>query len=233
MVAHPSSGQTLLEQAAAVDKLVRPPAKNFQQGVNLCNIVGNWYENAVTSETDPIVQEYYLQVRAEAHRGLASIRDGAAQKEELGKTLDCFADYFDWLAQLSTTQRTTVLSKRANKVSAAAAAYGDIAAELDQPKRAYEQYEQLEPEYFGPQAMNLWLWALLHPEYHPPIHNVIFGCDDAVLKSYLKNPDLTPHWEAFRESLDKIIKLPHLGCHEKFKSRLQAAWASSGSSAKR
>lgn len=49
------------------------------------------------------------------------------------------------------------------KVWAAAAAIGTSALAANKPESAYVDYERLEPEYFGADALNWWVASLFIP----------------------------------------------------------------------
>jgi hypothetical protein len=191
-------------------------AETFQQAVNDCQEVTGGKCKHLLDEEDSLVLERFYHSYADSLQRLAAKMENPEYKKQLeAKALDHWEQYFEWLRNLPEDERgklmTSTTTRKGKKVWTAAAAIGISALAADRPESAYVDYERLEPEYFGADALNWWFASLFYPDQPDTVDETIFrkiGEAPQTIRGHCANVPWKQHWFAF---VDKVRVLSTSG----------------------
>ena len=180
-------------------------AETFQEAVNDCHEVIKGKCGHLLNEEDPLTLERFYHSYADSLQRLAAKMEDPKYKAELdARALDRWEQYFEWLRNLPQEERdklvTSPKTRHGKKMFAAAAAIGISALAAEKPQNAYAEYEELEAEYFGSDALNWWLAALFHPDQPGIIDDTIFrkiARNPRAIAARCKDAGWKEHWDAF------------------------------------
>jgi hypothetical protein len=187
-------------------------AETFQEAVNDCDEVIHGKCRHLLDEEDSLVLERFYHSYAGSLQRLAARIENQKQKAELdSRALDQWEQYFEWLGTLPRDERdrlfTSPTTRHGKKMFAAAAAIGISALATGKPESAYVDYEGLEPDYFGSDAINWWFASLFYPDQPGVVDDAIFkriAAEPRIIAKHCNDPDWKKHWSVF---VQKVMSL--------------------------
>lgn len=205
--AYADCGESLKDTCERIEQQAN--AEAFQQAVNDCQEVTDGKCKHLLDEEDSLVLERFYHSYADSLQRLAAKMENPEYKKQLDeKALDRWEQYFEWLRNLPEDERnklmTSPATRKGKKVWAAAAAIGTSALAANKPESAYVDYERLEPEYFGADALNWWVASLFYPDQPGTIDETIFrkiAEAPQTIRGHCANLHWKQHWFAFVEKV--------------------------------
>src|ERR1700738_3624457 len=188
-------------------------AQALQQAVNECREVVDGPCKQLLDEEDVLVMERFYHSYADSLQRLAARMENADYRKRLHSlALQRWEQYFEWLGSLSVEQREEMLSspdtRKGRKIRAAAAAIGISALMANQPEAACIDYEHLDNGWFGSDALNWWLAALVYPQQPDIVNDTIFrkiAANAALIRAHSTDPQWKEHWDAFAQKARSIL----------------------------
>jgi hypothetical protein len=170
-------------------------------------------------EEDSLVLERFYHSYADSLQRLAAKMENPEYKARLdAKALDRWEQYFEWLRNLSNDERDKLMksptTRRDKKMWAAAAAIGISALAANKPESAYIDYERLEPEYFGTDALSWWFASLFYPNQPDTVDETIFrkiAEAPQIIRGHSSDAHWKKHWFAFVEKVKALSSSGRFG----------------------
>jgi hypothetical protein len=180
-------------------------AEALQQAVNYCQEIATGECTELLGEEDCLVVERFYHSFADSLLRLAQKMDDPQTRTTLKvRALAGWEQYFAWLRNLPEDDRNKIMTspktKKGKKIWTAAAAIGISALAAAQPESACHDYELLEPEWLGSDALNWWLASLIYPDQPENIGPTIFdrvANEPELIRRHSADPKSKAHWNAF------------------------------------
>lgn len=194
-------------------------AETFQQAVNDCEELTNGKCRHLLDEEDSLLLERFYHSYADSLQRLAAKIENPTYRKKLNsKALERWEQYFEWLRNLPQSERDRLMAspstRRGKKIWAGAAAIGISALAANKPENAWTDYERLEPEYFGTDALNWWLASLFYPGQPDTVNDTIFAKtaeDVQNIKIHCAEAGWKDHWFAFVRKVRTLIESGRFG----------------------
>jgi hypothetical protein len=216
-LAHAECAKSLKEACERLEQ--QSGAETFQQAVNDCQDVTDGNCRHLLDEEDSLLLERFYHSYADSLQRLAAKMENSEYKIHLNtKALERWEQYFEWLRNLPEQERNRLMTspgtRKGKKIWAAAAAIGISALAAKKPESAWSDYELLEADYFGTDAVNWWLASLFYPGQPDYINDSIFAKtaeNPQKIKTRCAEPGWKKHWFAFAQRVRELIASERFG----------------------
>jgi hypothetical protein len=213
-IALSANAETLQHFCERVESLIHDGNTDAPQtAVNECSQLWNDQRGIISTEKDEFVQERFYALRADALQHLAAklekkkLKDPATDVKK--QAFAAWQDYFEWFDRLPDEKRTAIVNEASDKVFAAAAGLGTNAIETSQCSSACAEYERMQSQWLGTEALDYWVANLICPEEPPrPIRSLFLRVfeEPTLVTDRVGNPEKKPHWKMFFDRVADVIK---------------------------
>lgn len=187
-------------------------AETFQQAVNDCQkLTDGECKHLLLEEDSAVLERFYHSYADSLQRLAAKIENPDYRRQMEEKALGRWEQYFEWMRNLPEAEREALRNspstRKGKKVRAAAAAIGISGLAANKPMAACDDYERLEPEYFGADALNSWLACLFYPDQPGTVDETVFtkiAESPHTIRKHCTEVQWKLHWFAFVEKISQL-----------------------------